>query len=344
MWAKSDRRSNNIIVEKKTKKKNDGDCNNGPSSTTIASSASSKLISRFNRQRMLGERMWRNADTPSTVVDESKAILDMERHTLVQLDSSAEDTTKYILILGTVAILVTAGALAVAMAVDLGIDLEWTQFTTDPTGSFGTVLEALETLDVQKGMIYFSSFYILAEILAIPVFPLTASSGFLFGTIPGTAICLVCAATAASISFVIGRTLLRGYVESVLAANPKLQSIDRAIEKGGFKLMLLVRLSPVFPFALSNYLYGTSGIGFVPYFLGSILGFLPGTFAYVYAGRVGKALTIDSASSAPWYVYVGGLTVVLILLKIASDVASGVIKSLDDEHGDIMDKNDIDIR
>ena len=45
----------------------------------------------------------------------------------------------------------------------------------------------------------------------------------------------------------------------------------------------------------------------------------------------GKALTIDSASSEPWYVYAGGMAAVLVLLKIAGDVASGVIESLDDE-------------
>jgi len=57
----------------------------------------------------------------------------------------------------------------------------------------------------------------------------------------------------------------------------------------------------------------------------------PGTFAYVYAGRIGKALTIDSATSEPWYVYVGGLAVVISVLKIAGDVASGVIDALEEE-------------
>lgn len=103
--------------------------------------------------------------------------------------------------------------------------------------------------------------------------------------------------------------------------------------------MLLLRLSPLFPFALSNYLYGASSIPFVPYFFGTLLGFAPGTFAYVYAGRIGKVLTVDSASSEPWYVYVGGLAVVVVLLKFAGDVASSVIESLDEEDGDGWDEN-----
>lgn len=279
--------------------------------------------------------------------------------------TAAKTKTKYIIVLGIVSILITAIAVANAMLLDLDIQFTntvdsttststniWTQITTNPT----IILDALSTINIQKGILYFASFYIMAEILAIPVFPLTASSGFLFGIIPGTLICLLCATTAASISFIIGRTLLREYVvETILASNPKFQSFDRIIQRGGFKLMLLVRLSPIFPFAVSNYLYGASGIGFVPYFLGTVVGFMPGTFAYVYAGRVGKALTIDnniniinsnsaaassmstttlSSTTEPWYIYVGGMVVVLVLLKIVGDVASGVIESLKDEDYD----------
>merc|ERR1712086_854311 len=213
-------------------------------------------------------------------------------------------------------------------------DLELGQLIQDPSTSFDAIIASLDTMDPQRGMLYFASFYVLAEILAIPAVPLlTASSGYLFGTLPGTATCLLSAAIAASISFVIGRTLLRGYVETVLAENPKFQSMDRAIEMEGFKLMLLLRLSPLFPFALSNYLYGASSIQFVPYFFGTLLGFAPGTFAYVYAGRIGKALTIDSAASEPWYVYLGGMVVVAAVLKIAGDVATGVIDAMEEEDG-----------
>jgi uncharacterized membrane protein YdjX (TVP38/TMEM64 family) len=107
--------------------------------------------------------------------------------------------------------------------------------------------------------------------------------------------------------------------------------MDRAVEKEGFKLMLLLRLSPLFPFALSNYLYGASSIRFWPYFFGTLLGFAPGTFAYVYAGEIGKALTdVEySANSQPWYVYVCGVVVLGGLLKIAGEVASEVVNAID---------------
>lgn len=246
-------------------------------------------------------------------------------------EDSSDSTTKLVLFGGTIMVVAAAGALAVTMGNELGIDMELGQIMKDPSTTFDTIVSSLATMDPQKGMLYFSSFYILAEILAIPAVPiLTASSGYLFGIIPGTATCLFSAAIAASISFVIGRTLLRGYVENVLDDNPKFRCMDKAIEKEGFKLMLLLRLSPLFPFALSNYLYGASSIQFLPYFFGTLLGFAPGTFAYVYAGRIGKALTMDSASSEPWYVYAGGLAVVVGLIKVAGDIASEVIDATEE--------------
>lgn len=208
------------------------------------------------------------------------------------------------------------------------------QLVQDPSTSFDIILQAIAEFDPQKGILYYSAFYILAEILAIPAVPiLTASSGYLFGLFPGTAVCLFSAATAASVSFVIGRTILRGYVEKILENNPKFSSMDRAVEKEGFKLMLLLRLSPLFPFALSNYLYGASSIQFWPYFFGTLLGFAPGTFAYVYAGEIGKALTdVEySANSQPWYIYAAGVVVLGGLLKIAGDVASEVVNAIDIE-------------
>ena len=83
-------------------------------------------------------------------------------------EDSVSESSKVILACGTIAVLVAAGVLAVTMRNDLGLELSLEQLFNDPSNSFDTILEALGTLDAQKGMIYFASFYILAEILAIP--------------------------------------------------------------------------------------------------------------------------------------------------------------------------------
>lgn len=201
----------------------------------------------------------------------------------------------------------------------------------DPGGALEHVVELTESMGT-LGIAYFGVAYCIAEILAVPAIPLTASAGYLFGPLKGTAIVLLSASIAAAVSFQIGRTLLRDYVENLLKDYPKFAKIDKAIGREGFKLMFLLRLSPIFPFALSNYLYGASSINFPAFFGGTLLGFAPGTFAYVYTGYVGKALTGDAGSDVyPWYVYLGGLSLFAGLLKVIADTATRVVEEIEAE-------------
>jgi uncharacterized membrane protein YdjX (TVP38/TMEM64 family) len=200
----------------------------------------------------------------------------------------------------------------------------------DPSAALERVVQSVNDMG-PLGPLYFGAAYTLAEILAIPAIPLTASAGYLFGPLQGTGVVLLSASIAASISFVIGRTLLRSYVEGLLEEYPDFAKIDRAIGKEGFKLMLLLRLSPLFPFALSNYLYGASSINFTNFFWGTLLGFTPGTVAYVYTGYVGQALTSGGSEVYPWYFYAGGLTLFAGLLKVVADTATQIIQELDEE-------------
>jgi uncharacterized membrane protein YdjX (TVP38/TMEM64 family) len=152
----------------------------------------------------------------------------------------------------------------------------------------------------------------------------------LFGMTRGLAVVLAAATVAASVGFFVGKTFLRTWVEGILEEKPELAKIDKAIGKGGFKLLLLLRLSPIFPFALSNYVYGASSIDFASYFWATLLGFTPGTVAYIYTGMVGQALTLGEGAQ-PWYVYAGGFAVLLTLLKLAADVASEIINAIDED-------------
>jgi len=216
----------------------------------------------------------------------------------------------------------------------------------DPGTALDNVVELTDSMG-ELGIVYFGIAYCIAEILAIPAIPLTASAGYLFGPIQGTAIVLFSASIAATISFTIGRTLLRDYVENILKDYPKFAKLDRAIGREGFKLMLLLRLSPIFPFALSNYLYGASSINFTAFFGGTLLGFAPGTIAYVYTGYVGKALTMTVEEGGgdvyPWYVYIGGLSLFAGLLKIVADTATRVVEEIEAEEEEAANAQSNDV-
>jgi uncharacterized membrane protein YdjX (TVP38/TMEM64 family) len=71
--------------------------------------------------------------------------------------------------------------------------------------------------------------------------------------------------------------------------NKKFLAIDKVIGEDGFRVVTLLRLSPLLPFSIGNYLYGLTSVKLLPYILGSWLGMLPGTWAYVSAGATGRA-------------------------------------------------------
>jgi uncharacterized membrane protein YdjX (TVP38/TMEM64 family) len=74
-----------------------------------------------------------------------------------------------------------------------------------------------------------------------------------------------------------------------VASSPRFQAVERAVARRGFQIVLLLRLSPVFPFNLLNYALGLTPVRFGPYLLASWIGMLPGTLLYVYVGAAGRA-------------------------------------------------------
>ncbi|KQK10936.1 uncharacterized protein LOC100826326 [Brachypodium distachyon] len=131
------------------------------------------------------------------------------------------------------------------------------------------------------------------EVLAIPAIPLTMSAGLLFGSVTGTIMVSISGTLAASLAFLIARYFARERILKMVEGNKKFLAIDKAIGENGFKVVTLLRLSPLLPFSLGNYLYGLTSVKFLPYVLGSWLGMLPGTWAYVSAGAFGRAIIQD---------------------------------------------------
>ncbi|GAB2271151.1 hypothetical protein Dimus_005997 [Dionaea muscipula] len=146
------------------------------------------------------------------------------------------------------------------------------------------------------GYALFVAVYAGLEILAIPAIPLTMSAGLLFGSFTGTIIVSISGTVAASIAFLIARYLARDRILKLVKGNKKFLAIDKAIGENGFRVVALLRLSPLLPFSIGNYLYGLTSVEFVPYVWGSWLGMLPGTWAYVSAGAFGRAIIQEESN------------------------------------------------
>ncbi len=125
--------------------------------------------------------------------------------------------------------------------------------------------------------------YIGATVAFIPGSVLSLAAGAIFGLGEGVVYVMTGATLGASLAFLLARYVAREAVEQRIAGNAKFAAVDRAVGREGFKIVLLLRLSPVFPFNLLNYGLGLTQVRFRDYVLASI-GMLPGSFLYTYSG------------------------------------------------------------
>ncbi|KAJ8530987.1 hypothetical protein K7X08_025718 [Anisodus acutangulus] len=185
------------------------------------------------------------------------------------------------------------------------------------------------------GYAVFIAVYAGLEILAIPAIPLTMSAGLLFGSVTGTIIVSISGTVAASIAFLIARYFARERILKLVEGNKKFLAIDKAIGENGFKVVTLLRLSPLLPFSLGNYLYGLTSVKFVPYVLGSWLGMLPGSWAYVSAGAFGRAIIQEEAGTGLGGANSGQLLTLGIGLLLTAVAAAYVTRLAKDAVKDI---------
>lgn len=148
------------------------------------------------------------------------------------------------------------------------------------------------------GPIAYIGIYNLATLLFVPGSLLTFKGGCLFGLFWGSIYVLIAAMIGATSAFLIGRYLSRDWVANQINQHPKLKAIDLAVAKEGWKIVLLTRLCPVFPFNLLNYVFGVTQVSLKDYILGSF-GIIPGTVIYVYIGSLAGNLAISNLSDAP---------------------------------------------
>jgi uncharacterized membrane protein YdjX (TVP38/TMEM64 family) len=183
-------------------------------------------------------------------------------------------------------------------------------------GSFAAWVQGLGAW----GPIVFIAGYVAACVAFVPGAILTLAAGAIFGLGRGVLYVFIGAVLGSSAAFLVARHLARRAIEKRVAGNPKFAAIDQAIAREGLKIVLLLRLSPVFPFNLLNYGLGLTRVSFRDYVIGSI-GMLPGTVLYVYYGAALGSLAQIASGARPQGGAAGAaLLVVGLLATIAVTV------------------------
>ena len=187
-------------------------------------------------------------------------------------------------------------------------------------------LKAFQTWVAGKGLAgaaAYAAVYVVSALLFVPGSVVTIGAGLLFGLVWGTVLVSIASTTAAALAFLIARYVARGRVQRLAERNQKFGAIDRAVAEQGWKVVALLRLSPLIPFSLSNYLYGLTRVPFAPYLLTSWIAMLPGTFLYVYLGAAGSAAVSGRGPGGAWQtaLWVAGLVATMAVTVLVTRAA-----------------------
>lgn len=182
------------------------------------------------------------------------------------------------------------------------------------------------------GPIAFIAGYVAATLAFIPGSVLTLAAGAIFGLGQGVIYVMIGATAGASLAFLLARSVAREAVAQRVAGNPRFAAIDRAVGREGFKIVVLLRLSPVFPYNMLNYGLGLTNVRFADYAAASI-GMLPGSLLYTYSGFVAGDIVRLAADAGPergpgYYAVVAlGLAATITVATIVTRTARRAIRA-----------------
>ena len=206
-----------------------------------------------------------------------------------------------------------------------------------PVGlSIGVLVLLLHLLDAQRWLpaildrmeglgalapVLFIAIYCLAAVLLIPGSILTLGAGAVFGVVRGAVVVSIASTLGAAAAFLVGRYLARESIQRRLGSNARFVAIDEAVGEQGWKIVLLTRLSPVFPYTVLNYLFGLTRVKLGPFVLASWLGMIPGTILYVYLGSLVQVADSTQRTAAEWVLYGVGLLATIVVTLFVTRLA-----------------------
>jgi len=181
-----------------------------------------------------------------------------------------------------------------------------------------------------------------SAVLVVALVPgsiLTLAAGAIFGLAEGAAWVFIGASLGATAAFVIARYVARGWVERRIGGKGRFAAIDRAIGREGLKIAFLLRLTPVVPFTLQNYFLGLTSVR-LPHYVLALLGMIPGTVLYVYAGAIaGDAVSaageVAAEAGAPdWATWTMNIVAFVATVAVVIIVTRVARRALKEEVGD----------
>ncbi len=186
-------------------------------------------------------------------------------------------------------------------------------------------LNFLFYLDSGWGIVTFAFFYVISVLLILPASWLSLLAGFLYGPYFGSIVVFLSAFIGASISFFLAKEYFVKKIETIISRFPKTKLLEKIINKGGLKLIILTRLSPLFPFSILNYFYGLNKVRYKDFSIG-LLFIIPGTYLYCALGSLSnnldeiKNLKLNGNTTTTIISIISTFLIVYFLTKYSNEV------------------------
>lgn len=229
--------------------------------------------------------------------------------------------------------LVKFGIIAVVIAglVILGKQLNINEFLQN-------ILQWIDSLGFW-GIAIYILIYVLAAVLLLSGAVLTLGAGAIFGVVQGSIIVSLASTLAATVAFLIGRYVARGWVAKQIEHKPNFKAIDSAVADEGWKIVGLTRLSPIFPFVFLNYAFGVTQVSLKDYAIASWIGMMPGTVMYVYIGSLAKDLATlgagsEQATTVQWILRIVGFIATVAVTVYVTKIAKKALDNKIDQEVD----------
>jgi uncharacterized membrane protein YdjX (TVP38/TMEM64 family) len=159
--------------------------------------------------------------------------------------------------------------------------------------------------------------FVTAAVFFIPISGMLLVAGTLYGFWMGYLLAAASGLIAVAVTYAVGKKLWRSRVEALRRDHPRFESIYEAISKHGPMLVFLIRLNPLLPFSVLNYLFTIPKLDFRKYLISSFLGMTPDIFFYLYVGHVGKGLLENHGGPTVWnYLILGSAVATTVIAAV----------------------------
>jgi uncharacterized membrane protein YdjX (TVP38/TMEM64 family)/membrane-associated phospholipid phosphatase len=170
----------------------------------------------------------------------------------------------------------------------------------------------LEDLNPFIAFFVFCGAYALSMLLLLPVWVFPIASGAIFGFAFGFLAAAIAVGSASLVGLLLIRYAAPHRVKRWVRSSSTFKAVEHEVAKHPWRMVSLLRLSPVIPCGLKSYVLGLTRVDVRKYMGASLAGVAPDLAIKTYLGAAGRG-AIGAGGALNWVLFAGGILALLTL-------------------------------